>query len=89
MNTEMNPSLKIEQLKMSDEKSLEERVNPMRKDIVKETFKCNVKECKYRHPQICKWFTKEVGCKRQNCDFIHVTPAGYDGKSKAHKKQDM
>ena len=75
---------------MSDEKSLEERENTMCKDILKalkkhvETFKCTVKEYKYRHPQICKWFTKEVGCKRPNCDFIHVTPAGYDGKSKAH-----
>ena len=51
-----------------------------------ETLKCTVKECKDRHPKVCKWFTREVGCKRQHCDFLHDTPAGDDEKSKAHKE---
>ena len=27
----------------------------------------------------------EVGCKRQNCDFLHVTPAGDDERATTHK----
>jgi hypothetical protein len=45
--------------------------------------------CKERHPKVCKWFVKEVGCKRENCDFLHVTLATNDDNEKAHKKSDL
>ena len=51
-----------------------------------ESQKCQVKLCKERHPKVCKWFIKEVGCKRDNCDFLHVTFATDDNNEKAHKK---
>ena len=52
-----------------------------------DTLNCNLKGCKKRHPKVCKWFQKDVGCKREeNCDFLHVTSAcGDDGKT-AHKE---
>ena len=49
------------------------------------SLKCTIKGCKNRHPKTCKWFNREVGCKRQNCDFLHVTHAGDDQKENTHK----
>ena len=49
-------------------------------------MKCNEKDCNKRHPKNCKWFQKEVGCRRNNCDFLHVTLAAADGKQTAHKQ---
>ena len=31
---------------------------------------------------VCKWFKKEVGCKRQNCDFLHDTLANTENVAK-------
>lgn len=50
-----------------------------------ENLKCNEKECTRRHPKICKWYQRAVGCRRNNCDFLHVTLAGDDGSKIAHK----
>ena len=51
-----------------------------------ENLKCNEKECNGRHPKVCKWFQRAVGCRRNNCDFLHVTLAGDDGNKTAHKQ---
>ena len=49
-------------------------------------FICQEKTCKSRHPKVCKWTKTVTGCKRQDCDFLHVTLAGDDGKpTEAHK----
>ena len=40
-----------------------------------ETQKCNLKGCRERHPKVCKWYNRETGCRRQDCDFLHVTLA--------------
>jgi hypothetical protein len=37
--------------------------------------KCENKECPDRHPQECKWLTSTFGCKREGCEYLHVTPA--------------
>ena len=41
--------------------------------------KCDDKHCENRHPKPCKWFQGQSGCKRQNCDYFHVTLACDDG----------
>ena len=40
-----------------------------------ENQKCTAKGFTKRHPKVCKWSRKEVGCKREACDFLHVTSA--------------
>ena len=54
-------------------------------EIHLESLKCTIKGCKRRHPKTCKWFSREVGCKRQNCDFLHGTRAGDDQIATTHK----
>ena len=53
-----------------------------------DTLDCKLKGCKKRHPKVCKWFRKAVGCNRgENCEFLHVTRACDDGdESNAHKE---
>ena len=47
---------------------------------------CQEKPCQSRHPKVCKWTKTETGCRRQDCDFLHVTLAGDDGEQReAHK----
>ena len=41
--------------------------------------KCNQKTCLSRHPKACKWSQGRSGCRRQNCDYLHVTLALDDG----------
>ena len=39
-------------------------------------FKWEIKDCKDRHPKICKWMKSRYGCKRgKECDYLRVTPA--------------
>ena len=48
--------------------------------------RCDMKACKERHPKICKWSQVSSGCRRQNCDYLHITLASDDGRQKeAHK----
>ena len=48
--------------------------------------KCDLKTCKARHPKVCKWSQQRSGCRRQNCDYLHVTLARDDGRHiNAHK----
>jgi hypothetical protein len=54
-----------------------------------ESPKCMVKGCRSRHPKSCKWFKKEVGCKRNNCEFLHVTYARDEGITTAHKEKGI
>ena len=51
-----------------------------------ENLKCSEKNCNKRHSNQCKWFQKEVGCRRSNCDFLHETLACDDGNKNAHKE---
>ena len=47
--------------------------------------KCE-KLCENRHPKVCKWFQGKSGCRRADCDYLHVTLAHDDGQQdKAHK----
>ena len=32
-------------------------------------------DCDFRHPKLCKWLETKGGCKRENCDYRHVTLA--------------
>ena len=48
------------------------------KDICKtylDCGKCVIENCRDRHPQLCKYWSKsKSGCKRNSsCDFLHVT----------------
>ena len=36
---------------------------------------CKAKNCKERHPKVCKWLKEETGCRRQDCEFVHDTLA--------------
>ena len=36
------------------------------------TLKCENSECADRHPKVCKWMENDVGCKRSECDYLHV-----------------
>ena len=48
--------------------------------------KCERNVCKMRHPKECKWYQGRTGCKRQGCDYLHVTLARGDGQQvRAHK----
>jgi hypothetical protein len=51
-----------------------------------ENSNCSEKKCNMRHPKLCKWSQKEVGCRRSNCDFLHVTRAHNDDIKTAHKE---
>ena len=53
------------------------------------SLKCTVKGCNYRHPKTCKWFSKEVGCRRNDCEFLHGTLAKSDDKISAHKESSF
>ena len=47
---------------------------------------CNEKKCNRRHPKYCKWYKKEVGCRRSNFKFLHVTLAHSDGGKNPRKE---
>ena len=48
--------------------------------------KCYEKACKSRHPKVCKWWQDKEGCKRNNCDYLHVTLVRDDDHTNdAHK----
>jgi hypothetical protein len=48
--------------------------------------KCDYKLCNDRHPKVCKWLQGERGCKRIDCEYLHVTLALDDGQvNRAHK----
>ena len=34
--------------------------------------KCEGQSCADRHPKLCIWMKATNGCRRQNCDFLHV-----------------
>lgn len=36
-----------------------------------------------------KWFSKEVGCRRNYCEFLHSTLAKSDDKITAHKESSF
>ena len=38
-----------------------------------EQQKCKDKGCRGRHPKSFKWFQRDIGCKRLNCQYLHVT----------------
>ena len=47
--------------------------------------KCNDKNCKNRHPKVCKWWLRGE-CGRNNCEYLHVTLVHDDDKQKdTHK----
>ena len=48
-----------------------------------EEQKCKEKGCRERHPKACKWFQRDIGCKRLNCQYLHVTLAENDTKIKS------
>ena len=54
--------------------------------IYLEEGKCDIKQCKNRHPKICKWWQGKQGCKRDDCDYLHVTLACDDGQLKMAQK---
>ena len=35
--------------------------------------KCEKRYCQDRHPKTCKWLSTEFGCKRSDCEYLHVT----------------
>ena len=35
--------------------------------------KCEKRDCQDRHPKTCKWLSTEFGCKRSDCEYLHVT----------------
>ena len=37
--------------------------------------KCENGECQDRHPKSCKWLESNVGCKRNDCEYLHDTLA--------------
>ena len=37
--------------------------------------KCENEECQDRHPKSCKWLESKVGCKRNDCEYLHDTLA--------------
>ena len=38
-----------------------------------EKYKCERKECSWRHPIICKWLSSRSGCTRgSDCTYLHV-----------------
>ena len=41
--------------------------------------KCTKRYCKERHPKVCKWW-QGGGCKREDCEYLHVTLVSDDGK---------
>ena len=47
--------------------------------------KCDQNACKKRHPKVCKWLAGKDGCRRNDCDYLHVTLASDDGQKEAHK----
>ena len=50
--------------------------------------KCEGSSCPKIHPKACKWFAREIGCRRkEECDFSHDTLAFDDERIKAHKKE--
>ena len=48
--------------------------------------KCDLKSCDDRHPKVCKWLQGRIGCRRQECDYLHVTLVHDDRQQvQAHK----
>ena len=37
-----------------------------------QNLNCKLKGCRERHPKACKWFQRDVGCKRTDCEFLHI-----------------
>ena len=37
-----------------------------------EKQKCKENGCRGRHPRACKWFQRDIGCKRVDCGYLHV-----------------
>ena len=52
--------------------------------IYLECGSCNDNSCMRRHPKQCKWWQRGE-CKRQDCNYLHVTFASEDGRSQAHE----
>ena len=51
---------------------------------------CDKSDCEFRHPKICKWLESKGGCKRETCDYRHVTLACDDQNSNnSHKTVAM
>ena len=46
---------------------------------------CEIKDCPDRHPKMCKWLKSKVGCKREGCEYLHVTLANEEGNSAEYK----
>ena len=46
-----------------------------------ETEHCKDKECRARHPKRCKWTKTQQGCKRDYCNYLHVTLASADDEN--------
>ena len=40
-----------------------------------ENKKCDKDNCSDRYPKRCKWLSCKGGCKRQGCEYFHVTLA--------------
>ena len=36
------------------------------------TLKCEQREFPDRHPKTCKWIKCSIGCRRQNCLYLHT-----------------
>ena len=53
------------------------------------SLKCTVQGCNYRHLKTCKWFSQEVGCRRNYCKFLHSTLAKSDDKITGHKESSF
>ena len=37
--------------------------------------------CRARHPKGCRWTKTQQGCKRDNCNYLHVTLASADDEN--------
>jgi hypothetical protein len=51
-----------------------------------EKLKCKEKGCRGRHPKACKWFQRDVGCKRLNCEYLHVMLAKTENEATIKSK---
>ena len=47
-----------------------------------EKLKCKDKGCKGRHPKVCKWFQRDIGCTHINCEYLHFILAKTENESK-------
>jgi hypothetical protein len=51
-----------------------------------EKQKCKDKGCRGRHPKACRWFQRDIGCKRRNCEYLHVFLAKTENEAKTKSK---